>query len=59
MAGVLLPNVAFMGVAGLFPTNLMVTTTGAGIIEWVAAALAGAALYKESAGSPRTMTARA
>jgi hypothetical protein len=59
VAGVLLPNVTFMGVAGLFPSNLTVMTTGAGIVEWVAAALAGAALYKESAGSAQTMTARA
>jgi len=59
VAGVLLPNVGFMGVAGLFPSNLMLLTTGAGILEWVAAAVAGAALYKESSGAARTMAARA
>jgi hypothetical protein len=59
VAGVLLPNAGFMGAAGLFPTNLTVMTTLAGIIEWVAAALAGAALYKEGARSAQSMSARA
>ena len=58
-AGVLLPNVAFMWAAGLFPTNLTVMTTGAAIVELVIAALAGSALYKESAESMRSMVARA
>jgi hypothetical protein len=59
VAGVLLPNAGFMGAAGLFPTNLTVMTTLAAIVEWVAAALAGAALYKEAAGSAQSMAARA
>ena len=58
VAGVLLPNAGFMGAAGLFSTNLTLMTTLAAIVEWVAAALAGAALYKE-AGSLQSMTARA
>ena len=58
VAGVLLPNAGFMGAAGLFSTNLTLMTTLAGIVEWIAAALAGAALYKE-AGSVQSMTARA
>jgi hypothetical protein len=45
--GTFLPNVSLMGVAGLFPSNLTVMTTGAAIIESIVAALAGAALYKE------------
>ena len=59
VAGVLLPNAAFMGVAGLFPTDLTAMTTLAGAVEWAAAILAGAALYTESAQSGRTMSARA
>ena len=59
VAGFLLPNAAFMGAAGLFPTSLTVMTTLAAIVEWVAAALAGAALYKEGEGSVQSMTARA
>jgi hypothetical protein len=58
VAGVLLPNAGFMGAAGLFPTGLTMMTTLAGIVEWVAGALAGAALYKE-AGSVQSMAARA
>ena len=59
VAGVLLPNAGFMGVAGLFPASLTVMTTAAGIVEFVVAALAGAALYKEDADSVRSMPARA
>ena len=58
-AGVLLPNAAFMWAAGLFPANLTVMTTTAAIVELVVAALAGAALYKESADAARSMAARA
>ena len=58
VAGFLLPNVSFMGAGGLFPTNLTVMTTLAAVVEWVAGALAGAALYKE-AGSVQSMAARA
>jgi hypothetical protein len=59
VAGILIPNVALMGVVGLFPVNLTVMTTLGGIVEWVAGALAGAALYKESASSAQSMAARA
>jgi hypothetical protein len=58
-AGVLLPNVGFMWATGLFPTNLTVMTTTAAVVELAVAALAGAALYKESADSMRSMAARA
>ena len=57
--GVLLPNASLMAVAGLFPLNLTVMTTAAAIVESVAAALAGAALYKEGASSARSKAARA
>jgi hypothetical protein len=60
VGGVLLPNVGFMSVNGLFPTNLTIMTTLGGIVECVAAALAGAAVYKESAEPARSsMAARA
>jgi hypothetical protein len=59
VAGVLLPNAIFMWAAGLFPANLTVMTTAAGIVELVVAALVGAALYKEGAESVRSMSARA
>lgn len=49
--GILLPNVSFMGVTGFFPSNLTALTTSAGLIESVAAALAGATLYQEAAGT--------
>ncbi len=52
VAGVLLPNIAFMGVNGLFATNLAILTTVAAIVECVVAALAGAAVYKEAAPEP-------
>ena len=60
VAGVLLPNLAFMGVNGLFATNLTILSTAAAIVECVVAALAGAAVYKETAAEPaRSMAARA
>jgi hypothetical protein len=59
VVGVLLPNAALMGVTGLFPLNLTATSTLAGIVGCAAAILAGAAVYKESAESARTMSARA
>ena len=60
VAGVLLANIGSMGVSGLFPTNLTIMTTLGGIVECVAAALAGAAIYKESADvSGHSMAARA
>jgi hypothetical protein len=57
--GALLPNAAFMWITGLFPASLTAMTTAAGIAESVIAALAGAALYQESAKSPKSMQARA
>ena len=57
--GTLLPNASLMGVAGLFPPSLTAMTTAAAIVESVAAALAGAALYREAASSARSMAARA
>jgi hypothetical protein len=56
---ILLPNVGFMSVSGLFPNNLTVLTTLGGIFECVVATLAGAAVYKETAESSRSMAARA
>ena len=47
--GGLLPNIALMGIAGLFPIRLTIMTTSAAIIESVAGTLAGAALYREEA----------
>jgi hypothetical protein len=57
--GVLLPNASLIGAAGLFPSSLTAMTTAAAIVESVAAALAGAALYKEGASSARSTAARA
>jgi hypothetical protein len=59
VAGVLLPNAGFMVAMKLFPRDLAAMTTLGGVVEWAAAILAGAALYKESADSARTMAARA
>jgi hypothetical protein len=59
VAGVLLPNAALMGITGLFPSYLTAMSTLAGVVEWSAAMLAGAALYQEHAGSARSMSARA
>jgi hypothetical protein len=47
VVGTLLPNVSFMWVAGLFSKHLMAMTTAGGLVEVVAGAIAGAALYKE------------
>jgi hypothetical protein len=57
--GTLLPNASLMAVAGLFGLNLTVMTTAAAIVESVAAAMAGAALYKEGARSARWTVAGA
>jgi len=59
VAGVLLPNAALMGITGLFPSALTAISTLAGVIEWPAAMLAGASLYKEGAEAVRTASARA
>jgi len=45
--GTLLPNVSFMVVTGLFSKHLALYTTVGGLVEVVAGAIAGAALYKE------------
>jgi hypothetical protein len=50
VAGVLLPNLSFMWFGGLFSHQLALMTTLGGLVEIVAGALAGAALYQESAG---------
>ena len=47
VAGFLLPNVALLGVTSLFPPNLVAMTTLGAAVEWVAAALVGAAIYRE------------
>ena len=59
IAGVLLPNAALMGITGLFPSSLTTISTLAGAIEWGAAALAGASLYKEGVEAVRAASARA
>ena len=45
--GVLIPNTGFMVVAHLFGKHLALYTTAGGLVETLAGALAGAALYKE------------
>lgn len=49
VVGALLPNLSFMWFGGLFSHQLTVMTTLGAIVEIVVGALAGAALYKESA----------
>jgi hypothetical protein len=49
VVGVLIPNFSFMCVMGLFGRHLAALTTLGGLVEIVVAAIAGAALYKESA----------
>jgi hypothetical protein len=58
--GTLLPNVAFMGVNGLFPQNLTIATTAGALVGSLAGALAGAAVYKEEGGgTAQSIAARA
>lgn len=45
--GSLLPNCSFMWVAGLFSKHLAAMTTAGNLVEFVAGAIAGAAIYKE------------
>jgi hypothetical protein len=45
--GILIPNASFMVVAHLFGRHLALYTTAGGLVETLAGALAGAALYKE------------
>jgi hypothetical protein len=47
VVGVLLPNLSFMWVTGLFGRRLASFTTLGGLVEVVVGAIAGAALYKE------------
>lgn len=47
VVGVLIPNLSFMWFAGLFSKHLTAYTTAGALIEILAGALAGAALYNE------------
>jgi hypothetical protein len=47
IVAILIPNASFMVVAGLFGKHLALYTTAGGLVETLAGALAGAALYKE------------
>ena len=47
VVGVLIPNLSFMWVTGLFGRHLTAYTTLGGLVEIVVAAIAGASLYKE------------
>ena len=47
--GALLPNLSFMWFGGLCPHQLTVMTTLGGVVEILVGAIAGAALYQESA----------
>lgn len=49
IVGALIPNAIFMCVTGLFSHHLTMYTTLGAIVEIVVGAIAGAALYKESA----------
>jgi hypothetical protein len=49
VVGALLPNLSFMWFGGLFSHQLIIMTTLGGAVEIIAGALAGGALYKESA----------
>ncbi len=49
IVSVLVPNLSLMWFSGLFSRRLTAMTTAAGLVEVLVAALAGAALYKESA----------
>jgi hypothetical protein len=46
---VLIPNIGFMWVDHFFSRRLTAYTTACGLVEIVVGAIAGAALYKESA----------
>jgi hypothetical protein len=47
VVGSLLPNLGFMCVAGLFSRHLTAFTTAGALVETLAGAIAGAALYRE------------
>jgi len=57
--GTFLPNSTLMGITGLFPQNLVIATTLAGIVVTSVAIVAGASLYTETAEAARSMSARA
>jgi uncharacterized PurR-regulated membrane protein YhhQ (DUF165 family) len=47
IVGILLPNLIFMRIFGLFPSHLTLMTTFGALAEAVSGAVAGAAIYKE------------
>jgi hypothetical protein len=47
VVGVVIPNLSFMWVLGLFGRRLTVYSTLGGLVEIIVGAIAGAALYKE------------
>jgi hypothetical protein len=47
VVGSLVPNLSFMWAGGLFAHHLTAMTTAGNLVEFVVAAIAGAALYKE------------
>jgi len=49
VVGSLIPNLSFMWFGGLFSRHLTAYTTAGALVEIVVGAIAGAALYKESA----------
>ena len=49
VVGGLVPNLSFMWFGGLFSRHLTAYTTAGALVEIVVGAIAGAALYKESA----------
>ena len=48
VVGILLPNIIFMRIFGLFPSRLTLMTTLGALVETVPGAVAGAAIYKEA-----------
>lgn len=55
----LLPNVAFMDVAGLFSRHLTLYTTLGALVEVVVGTMAGAALYRETEAATHPAAAEA
>ena len=52
VVGVLIPNLSFMWVSGLFAHRLTAYTTAGGLVEIVVGGIAGALLYKDPPPSP-------
>jgi uncharacterized PurR-regulated membrane protein YhhQ (DUF165 family) len=48
VVGILLPNLIFMRIFGLFPGRLTLMTTLGALVETLPGAVAGAAIYKEA-----------